>query len=130
MSPIDPIKADFRKDILRDRRMWRWVIAPQLLLFLLLVILIATSSAYGLYSSVGAIKSPTFDFNSISKLIIGGGSGVGSLSVIKIFSKVIDLSKEILHQERRFTTELTLVSMATTQPDLKTVVQSYGKTTK
>ena len=127
MNDLDAHKSDMRANVLGNRMAWRWTIIPQILLFLSLITMLSTVSAYGLYTAINAIHGTGADLKNAVNVFVGGSSSVIGVVVVRLFSKVAELSKVFVHEERRFTSHLVRIGLATTQPELKTVADQYGR---
>lgn len=116
-----------QSNVVSNRLFWRLTILPQIVLFFLLIIMLGCMCGYGIVSAISALQAHVTDLKNAVNLIVAAISTVVGVVVVRLFSKVTDLAKLFIFEERRFTSHLARINLAASDADLRTVADQYAR---
>ncbi len=120
-------KKDFLADLARDRRVWRWLMVPQVLLLLAVVVLLAFVAGFGLYTAVQTFREQQ-DVDTMKKAVsvfFGGSSSALGFFMFKTLGKLREASLEFMAGERRFTSFCARTKNVAVAIDYANLIKAY-----
>lgn len=119
----------FQADVGWDLAMWRVAMIPQLLFLLIIAILFAATSIFGVVFSFYHYNDVS-DVNNLKKslpIFIGGSSSLLGVPLFKVLPLLSKRAEIYLHGERTYTAFFAKTRQATTTKELGTVIEAYRK---
>jgi hypothetical protein len=126
---FEDIRAQALADIRGDRRFWRWTMVPLIVTLGVLAVVLGAIAAFGIYVSVEQIRTGvmTAELKDFGKLIVGSGSGLLGVVVVRLFTQVATTSKVFHSGEARFTAYATKVRLAVSKDTLTSIMHDYHR---
>ena len=126
---LDQQKNQLVANIERDRRVWYFVIVPQLLLAGVVSLFVMIIAGYGRLISIFLLreKAPADVLTKNLGIMVAVGFSFLAMFITKLFKKLNDLSIVFMDQNRRFTSFKARVLGAASVADFEQVVKEYQK---
>jgi hypothetical protein len=129
MTDLEAQKAALRLEMQKNRAANRYTSIPQIGVLAVMALALAAIAGYGLYVAAEQLRADhnVATFAKSLPVFVGGSASAVSILVLKLLTRISDLSREFVHQEKQFASHIAKVGLSLTEADVRKVLDGYTK---